>query len=87
MNQRVWVCLYGANIPCLEKADTSKTPSPGMVDFCKANPADSIPAYVTGRATVYEWACKDGKPEVVRELFKSDSQGYPTAYWYRLMPK
>ncbi len=67
MNNRVWGCHFGANLPCLQKADTSQAPTPPMEDFCKANPtAESIPAAVTGRATVYEWRCKNWKPEVVQ---------------------
>ncbi|MCX5811934.1 MAG: DUF333 domain-containing protein [Proteobacteria bacterium] len=85
MNHKVWVCQFGANIPCLEKADMSQAPTPGMVDYCKTSPtADNIPAYATGRATAYEWRCRHGKPEVVRQLFKSDPQGYPTVFWYEL---
>lgn len=88
MNHKVWVCQFGANIPCLEKADTSQVPTSGMVDYCETNPAaDGIPAYVTGRATVYEWVCKKGKPEAVKQLFKGDTQGYPTVFWYELTPK
>jgi hypothetical protein len=88
MNNQVWVCHFGANLPCLEKADISQAPTSAMEDFCKANPgAGSIPAAVTGRATVYEWGCKDGKPEVIKQLFKSDPQGYLADFWYELTPK
>ncbi|GAB4528140.1 MAG: hypothetical protein Kow0063_04060 [Anaerolineae bacterium] len=85
MNSSVWVCHFGANLPCQEKADTSQVPTSEMEDYCKANPtADAIPAAVTGRATVYEWRCQDGKPEVVRQLFESDPQGYLADFWYEL---
>lgn len=88
MNHKILVCQFGANIPCMEKADISRMPTSGMVDYCKtSSTTDNIPAYVTGRATIYEWRCKDGKPEVVKQLFKSDQQGYPTVYWYELTPK
>lgn len=88
MNNSVWVCHFGANLPCLEKADMAQVPTSGMEDYCKTNTtADSIPAAVTGRATVYEWGCKDGKPEVVKQLFKSDPQGYLADFWYELTPK
>jgi len=88
MNHKVWVCQFGANIPCMEKADISQTPTSGMLDYCSTNPtADNIPAYVTGRATVYEWRCKNGKPEMAKQLFTIDPQGYPTVYWYELTPK
>ena len=29
MNGKVYACNFGANIPCLERADTKRTPSPG----------------------------------------------------------
>jgi hypothetical protein len=85
MNDHVWVCHFGANLPCLEKADTAKAPTTGMEDYCAENPtADFIPAAVTGRATVYEWGCKDGKPEVVKQVFEVDPQGYLANFWYEL---
>jgi hypothetical protein len=88
MNGQVWVCHFGANLPCLEKADTSQVPTSEMEDFCNTNPtADSIPAAVTGRATVYEWKCNEGKPEVVRQVFQVDPQGYLADFWYELASK
>jgi hypothetical protein len=88
MNSHVWVCHFGANLPCLEKADTSKAPTSEMEDYCKANPnVDSIPAAVTGRATVYEWKCNSGKPEAIRQVFQVDPQGYLANFWYELMGK
>jgi hypothetical protein len=88
MDGQVWVCHFGANLPCQEKADTSQVPSAAMQEFCKANPAaDVLPAAVTGRATVYEWKCTDGQPEVLRQLFQSDPQGYLAAFWYELAPQ
>lgn len=87
MNGQVMVCHFGANLPCQEKADTSQTPSTAMEDFCKENRnAEVIPAAVTGRATVYEWKCSDGKPQVVKQVFTADAQGYLTEFWYKLMP-
>ena len=77
MNGKVWVCHFGANLPCLEKADMSQTPTPEMEDYCKSNPsAENIPAAVTGRATAYEWKCDNGEPQTARQLFKSDPRGY-----------
>jgi putative hemolysin len=85
MDSSLWVCHFGANIPCLEKADSSQTPTPEMEDYCKANPnAEGIPAATTGRATVYEWKCTDGKPSVVRLVLKSDPQGFISNFWYQL---
>jgi putative hemolysin len=88
MNNSVWVCHFGATLPCLEKADTTQVPTSGMEDYCETNPtADSIPAAVTGRATVYQWGCKDGSPTVVKRLCKTDPQGYLADFWYGLTPK
>jgi hypothetical protein len=55
MDGQVYACTVGANLPCQERADVSRQPTPGMTDFCKNNPhAEGIPAVATGRATVYE---------------------------------
>ena len=88
MDNNVWVCHFGANLPCQEKADTSQVPNSGMEDYCRENPtAEIIPAFATGRATVYEWACQDGTPEVVSQIFNSDAQGYLADFWYELTPE
>ena len=88
MDGDVWACFVGANLPCSEKADTSSTPRPEMEEFCEANPnADTIPAAVTGRATVYEWRCMDGTPQVVKQVLTPDAQGFPSEFWYQLSAK
>lgn len=87
MNGNVMVCHFGANLPCEEKADGSRTPTAEVEAFCQENPnAEVIPAAVTGRATVYEWKCTAGKPEVVKQLFMADDQGYLAEFWYELTP-
>ena len=87
MGGKVLACFVGTNLPCTAKADTSRTPTPAMVDFCEANPtSDFIPAVVTGRETVYEWRCTDGVPEIVKELFKPDAQGFLSDFWYEISP-
>ena len=88
MDGEVWVCLFGANLPCQEKADTSQEPTQEMQEFCQANPtAEVIPAAVTGRATVYEWKCTDGQPEAGKQLFQSDAEGYLSDFWFELAPQ
>lgn len=88
MNHSVWICNFGANIPCLEKADPSQAATSAMEDFCKTNPtADGIPAAVTGRATVYFWRCQNGKPEAVSQIITVDPQGYLAVYWHQLTSK
>jgi len=87
MNNKVYACTVGANLPCQEKADTNKTPSAALNDYCKANPSASvIPAVVTGRATVYDWKCVSGKPEVAKEVFKADARGFIADFWYEIAP-
>ena len=79
---KVKVCYVGANLPCQSKADTSKTPSAAINDFCKANAnIDVVPAVVTGRATVYEWICRNGTPQVGNQLSKVDKQGFFADIW------
>lgn len=86
MGRKVWVCHFGANIPCTDKVDTSTVPTSVMSDYCRENPGSAtIPAYATGRATAYEWRCHDGKPEIAGKLFTIDQQGYPTAFWHELI--
>jgi len=88
MDGNVWACFVGANLPCSEKADTSRTPTSEMEDFCKDNPtSDVIPAAVTGRATVYEWHCTNGVPEIVKQLAEPDAQGFLSHIWYELKPQ
>src|SRR5690606_14337260 len=46
MDGKVYACNVGANIPCQEKADASREPNAGMIDYCKTNPfEDHIPAF------------------------------------------
>ncbi len=87
MDGKVYACFVGANLPCTSKADTSRTPTADEKDFCTANPnADVVPAVVTGRETVYEWRCKDGAPEIVRQVFTPDARGFISDFWYALSP-
>jgi len=85
MDGKVYACTVGANLPCQEKADTSKTPSAAMNEFCQANPSsDSIPAYVTGRATVYDWKCANGAPVINQQLTEPDGRGFLKMFWYEI---
>jgi hypothetical protein len=87
MDGKVYACTVGANLPCGEKANTSRTPSTAMTDFCAANAeAAAIPAAVTGRATVYAWRCTAGAPAVVRQVVEPDKQGFLANIWHELKP-
>jgi hypothetical protein len=85
MAGRVYACTAGANLPCQEKADTSRSPTPGMTTFCRENPgSDFIPMVVTGRATVYAWRCEQGAPAVARQLTLPDASGYLANVWHAI---
>lgn len=87
MEGQVWVCLPGANLPCGEKADVSREPAAKLVEFCRANPGSNVvPAYVTGRSTVYSWVCQDSTPTVDEQLFTADAAGYLAEFWQQLLP-
>jgi len=60
MNGEVFLCNYGANIPCT-KADLSRHLA--SVDaYCKEVRNDNfVPMAATGHATIYTWRCVDGK--------------------------
>jgi len=84
---KVLACFYGANLPCGEKADRSRRPGQGVASYCREHADDDIvPAYVTGRRTVFEWHCRAGTPEIVRRLERVDKQGYAARYWYVVTP-
>jgi hypothetical protein len=88
MDGSVYACFVGANLPCEAKADTSQTPTQAEIDFCQQNPnADVIPAAVTGRETVFEWRCTDSTPEIVKQVFHPDAQGFISEIWYKISPE
>lgn len=85
MDQKVYACNFGANLPCDSKADTNKEPTQAMTDFCKANQnADSIPMSVTGHATIFSWHCAGDAPEVLKQMDEADAQGFVKSIWYAL---
>ncbi len=87
MGGQVYACNIGANLPCQERADTSRNPTQGMIDFCRNNPhAEVIPAVATGRTTVYEWKCANGVPEIVRQFAQPDARGFLSHIWYPISP-
>jgi hypothetical protein len=58
-----------------------------MTTFCQNNPhAEVLPAFVTGRATVYAWKCTGGVPEVVQQFAQPDAQGFLSNIWYAISP-
>ena len=82
----VLACLYGANIPCNAKADTSREPTAGIIQYCQENPgSDFVPMFVTGHETVVSWACQGPDP-VVTKVEAVDAEGYAKAYWQPVSP-
>lgn len=80
-DHRVMVCTIGANLPCGE-ADTSRTPNPGVAQWCHDNPdVDFVPAAVTGHATIYAWRCQAGAPQIARQALHVDPRGFVAEYW------
>ncbi|WP_445358136.1 hypothetical protein [Microbulbifer sp. ANSA005] len=85
MDGSVFACFVGANLPCDEKADTSREPSSAMLSYCKDNQSSgTVPAVVAGRSSMYEWRCRSGAPEIIRQISKPDARGFLSNYWYRL---
>jgi hypothetical protein len=84
----VLACAVGANIPCNEKADASRTPPEGATRYCAENrDAPVVPAYATGRSTVFDWRCTAGAPVIARQILNVDAAGYATAFWHRVTPR
>lgn len=87
MENRVYACNFGANLPCSSKANTDKTPSQAMTDYCAANPdSDIIPMSVTGHSTIYSWHCVKDAPELLDQVENVDAAGYLEQIWYAIEP-
>lgn len=87
MDGSVYACNVGANLPCEDKADVSKEPNDGMLNYCGENPdSEIIPMYASGRTTVYEWKCDNGTPEIVKQIAQTDKAGYIADIWYEITP-
>jgi len=87
MDNNVYACNFGANLPCDSKADTNQTPTQAMADYCKENASsDFIPMYITGHTTIYSWHCVEDKPEALEQLDEVDAAGFLSRIWYRIEP-
>lgn len=87
MDNQVYACNYGANLPCDSKANVEKTPTQAMQDYCTANPAvDFIPMSVTGHDTIYSFHCVNGAPEVLDQIAEVDAAGFLANIWYPIRP-
>jgi len=83
MNDRVWLCNYGANLVC-DKADTRRN-NPGVTRWCTEHPGSTdIPMAASGHGTIYSWACLGTKPRITGVLQKVDARGYIAENWKQL---
>jgi len=80
MSGRVWICNYGANLPC-GKGDVSKT-SEGGDQFCADNPnADDIPMVATGHSSIHRWRCRGRGAVIDGQPFSIDRRGFVVQFW------
>ena len=87
MDGSVYACNVGNNLPCEDRANVSKLPNDGMLNYCGENPdSEIIPMYASGRTTVFEWKCDNGTPEIVKQIAETDKAGYLTDIWYKITP-
>ena len=88
MEGKVFACTVGANQPCQEQANTSQTPTADMTNYCQANAnAAQIPAFVTGRTTVYTWSCQNGVATPGQQHTQVDARGFLANIWYAISPQ
>lgn len=87
MDSKVYACNFGANIPCDSKANTDKTPTQAMTDYCKQFPNDAfIPMSVTGHSVIYSWHCVKDAPEILDQIDTVDTAGYQSSFWQLVEP-
>ncbi len=80
----VMVCTVGANLPC-GKANTNRAPGGGVMQWCRDNPdASVVPAVATGHDTIYEWRCRAGAPQILRQTLHVDPRGFISEFWKAL---
>ena len=80
MNGIVFVCNFGANIPCDARPDERSTRS-DVSEYCISNPnEDAVPMTLTGRSTIFSWKCVRGKP-IVTHQSRIDVRGFNQDIW------
>lgn len=78
--RHVLLCTVGANLPC-GKADI-RNAMPAADAWCAEHAgAGSIPAFVVGHATIYDWKCDGAKAAVARAVLHVDRRGFVAEYW------
>lgn len=87
MDGQVYACHRGANLPCETRANLDRTPTPGLITYCRDNPeTDYLPMAITGRTTVYQWRCEGGKALAGEAFVEPDSRGFLEGLWHRIPP-
>jgi hypothetical protein len=85
MDGKGYACNFGANLQCDSKANTDRTASQALVDYCKANPdSQVVPMSVTGHDTIYSWQCVKDTPQIVQQIAQVDKAGYLQTIWYAI---
>jgi hypothetical protein len=86
MDGAVYVCAVGANIPCQSRADAGRR-NAGAEAYCREKPdAEFVPAYATGRRTIYQWRCVSGTAMRGKAAMRVDRRGFQAEFWRRLLP-
>lgn len=87
MENKVYACNIGANIPCSSKANTEKTPTQVMLDYCMQFPdSPVIPMSITGHSTIYSWYCIQDTPGILNQIDTVDAAGYQSNNWVLVEP-
>jgi hypothetical protein len=82
---RVVACNRGIDNSCHVKADTQRTPSPAIEQFCQGAPnSDFVPPAVT-RASIYTWRCRQSQAEIIQERAPLDVRGFPSDSWHEII--
>lgn len=82
MENKVYACNFGANIPCNSKANTVETPTQAMLDYCRQFPdSPVIPMSITGHSIIYSWYCILDTPGILNQIDTVDAAGYQSNNW------
>jgi hypothetical protein len=84
----VLVCQNAQSPSCL-KANTDRTPSAAMNEFCRDNAnSQVIPRVVTGteRMLAFNWICRGTEPAIAKDI-RLDGRGFVIADWRHVSDK
>jgi hypothetical protein len=87
-SRKVLGCETGATAGQCMTLDTSRTPSPELLRWCRENPGSAfIPFAVLGHGPkLYEWQCRGATPTIVsqRDISDIDALGYAIGPWVEI---